>query len=95
MSLSNAVVDSLPYVNAGLNYLAPMTEKPRGLSISDAILARKRLGARPMETVIPTSSSIRACITAARTNARSVRTALTIRKVKDAGLVAIDEALQA
>lgn len=32
MSLSSAVVDSLPYVNAGLNYLAPMTEKPRTFS---------------------------------------------------------------
>lgn len=32
MSLSPSVVDSLPYVNAGLNYLAPMTEKPRTYS---------------------------------------------------------------
>ena len=41
--------------------VAPMTEKPRGLSSSEAILARKRLGARPMETVRPVSSSIHFC----------------------------------
>ena len=35
--------------------------KPRGLSISDATLARNRFGARPMETVSPVSASIRFC----------------------------------
>jgi hypothetical protein len=39
---------------------APITEKPRGLSRSEAILARTLLGARPMETVMPTSASISA-----------------------------------
>ncbi len=37
---------------------APITEKPRGLSRSDAILARNLLGARPIDTVMPTSRSI-------------------------------------
>ncbi|MNI69695.1 hypothetical protein D3C73_1254580 [compost metagenome] len=47
--------------SSALASAAPMTEKPRGLSISEAILARKRLGARPMETVRPVSSSIHFC----------------------------------
>jgi hypothetical protein len=40
---------------------APITEKPRGLSRSEAILARNLLAARPTETVMPTSRSISAC----------------------------------
>ena len=36
---------------------APITEKPRGLSRSEAILARNLLGARPTDTVMPTSRS--------------------------------------
>ena len=39
---------------------APITEKPRGLSRSEAILARNLLGARPMETVSPVCASMRA-----------------------------------
>ena len=37
----------------------PITRKPRGLSRSEAILARNLLGARPTEAVIPSSVSIR------------------------------------
>ena len=40
---------------------APITEKPRGLSRSEAILAKTLLGARPTEIVSPVSCSIRAC----------------------------------
>ena len=37
--------------------LAPITAKPRGLSRPAAILASSRFGARPIETVTPTSAS--------------------------------------
>ncbi len=37
----------------------PMTEKPRGLFWSDAILARNLLKERPIETVMPISRSMR------------------------------------
>ena len=37
---------------------APITEKPRGLSRSEAILARNLLAPRPIETVMPISASI-------------------------------------
>ncbi len=39
----------------------PITEKPRGLSRSEAILARNLLADSPMDTVRPVSVSIRAC----------------------------------
>ena len=41
-----------------------MTEKPRGFCSSDASLARNLLQERPMETVMPTSRSTRAAISA-------------------------------
>ena len=37
----------------------PITEKPRGLSRSEAILARNLLWLRPTETVMPISFSMR------------------------------------
>jgi hypothetical protein len=51
MSLSPAIVASLPYVDAALNYLAPMTEKPRnytfepppGVPQSNAVFESRRL----------------------------------------------------
>ena len=43
---------------------APMTEKPRGLCNSDASLARNLLHDKPMDTVMPTSRSTRAAISA-------------------------------
>ena len=42
----------------------PMTEKPRGFCSSEASLARNLLQERPIETVMPTSRSTRAAISA-------------------------------
>jgi hypothetical protein len=49
------------FARKALASAAPITEKPRGLSSSEAILARNLLGARPIETVRPISASISAC----------------------------------
>ena len=40
---------------------SPITEKPRGFSRSEAILARNLLKERPIETVMPISVSMRLC----------------------------------
>ena len=53
--------------------LRPMTEKPAGFCSSDASLARNLLGARPTETVIPTSRSTRWAISARAWAAFSAR----------------------
>ena len=39
----------------------PITENPRGLSRSEATLARNLFAASPIETVTPVSASMRAC----------------------------------
>ena len=64
----------------------PMMAKPRGLSRSEAILARNLLCERPTETVMPSSASMRDCRRARRTAGGRVVQALGAGEVEE-GLV--------
>ena len=70
-SMRRAVTAPTPWIlrtdSGARNALAsarPITEKPRGFSSSEASLARNLLQERPIDTVMPTSLSMRLAISA-------------------------------